>query len=159
MSQVHLLTENIRTIFYVMESKKMKYILLLFLSLNVFSQETVMIEPELTPEEIRINLIKEQIATIGIVGNTYDSQEVIAKLLSKCNVTGENSAFYYDKLFDENNTENLNCFLIKKSEVDADDLVKIAKKEARKNKQQELDGYDCTKVKDDYAKLLCEERE
>lgn len=127
--------------------------MILLLSFNSYAQI------ELSDEQIRINEIEAQLLTIDINGNSKDSQEIIAKLLTKCSIENENSAFFHSKLFDVNNAEYLNCFLNKKSEVDSDDVAKKIKKQNRKDKALELSNYDCSKVKDDYAKLLCEERQ
>lgn len=130
----------------------MKYLIILLLSFNLYA------ETDLEIEEARVQVIIDQLATIEIVGNTPESQEVITKLLNKCSIDF-NSAFYYNELFKVENVDDLNCFLTKKSEVDQDDIDKEAKKLAKESKYGELDNFDCTTEKaGSYSRLLCEAR-
>jgi hypothetical protein len=99
----------------------------------------------------------ERLAIIDIPNNNKDSQEYIARLMQKCSSVG-NSAFYYSELIKPENEEMLKCFEDKRPEIDKDKKDKKDKRDKKKTKSNELNNYDCSKVKDKYAKLLCEER-
>ncbi len=125
----------------------MKYILLLLLSFNLYADPA---------EDARRKVISDKLELIGIDGNTYESQGVIARLLVKCGINF-NSAFYYDEIFKVENASDLDCFISKKPDVDADNAQKAAKLASRRTLLETARDYDCN-LESGYTKILCQLR-
>lgn len=138
-----------------MENNMKLTLIFLLLSLNLLAQE---IDPQIKLD--RLDAVKSRLESIEITSNNSKSQEVIAKLMFKCDING-NSGFYYKKLFKAGNTETVDCFVLKYPEIAIDKTAQDSKNSSRLQRFNDIGSYDCEKIKSPnlvFLKLLCEER-
>lgn len=132
----------------------MKYILLILLSFNSYAVDDKPKKKEKTPEQLRIKAVRQKLRSIGIKRNDSESQEVIAKLLTACEIEF-NSAFFYPELFKVENESALSCFMDGYDDVALNDAKAVIKASEKKAKKKLIESYDCN-LETGYVKLLCE---
>jgi len=96
----------------------------------------------------------ERLEAIGIPDNSLASQEIISRLMNRCESIG-NSAYYYDELLKPSNNSFLECFELKKSLYDQRKIDVQTRRDTRNTAILFIKGYNCESVGSPLLKAFC----